>query len=304
MQCSPHEPRANREAPPCPSHKFAPEPLSPAAFEELASTEARLQYPPEQKHILLEHLPMVRLVARKIHKRLPRCVDIEDLFSAGMLGLMEAASKFDPAKGIAFSSYAQFRVRGAILDCLRHSDWAPRSLRHKGRAVQEAIRELNARLGRAPAEEEIAAELRISLDAYQQLLGELKGLEIRSLHRERDEDSLEDDTVDVPSRPQDDPLFRCLQGEIEKRLTTAIEDFPERERLLISLCYYEELSRGEISRALGMSEGRIQQIRTSAVLHLRAALSDLSCKSSRALTLIASGRTKTPGSTLLSKAAA
>jgi RNA polymerase sigma factor FliA len=122
------------------SHK-----LSPATLDDLASAEASLQYPPEQKRTLLEHMPMVLLVARRIHKRLPQTVDIEDLFSAGLLGLIEAAARFDPTKNIAFASYAQFRVREAILDSLRNLDWAPRSLRHKGRAVQEAIRSATQR---------------------------------------------------------------------------------------------------------------------------------------------------------------
>jgi RNA polymerase sigma factor FliA len=280
------------------SHK-----LSLAALEDLASAEASLPYPPDQKRTLLEHMPMVRLMARQIHKRLPKNVDIEDLFSAGLLGLMEAAAKFDPAKNIAFASYAQFRVRGAILDSLRNSDWAPRSLRQKGRAVQEAIRALSAQLGRAPSEDEIAAQLTISLDAYQKLLGELKGLEIGTLEREHDEDSVDDEAVGVPSRPEDDPLFRCLRGEIEKRLTAAIEGLPERERLIITLYYYEELTRAEISLALGVSEARIQQIRTSAVLHLRVALSDFSRKGSGTLTLIRGGRGKTAEYALLADAA-
>jgi len=277
--------------------------LSPTALEDLAAG-ASLEYPSEQKGTLLQHMSMVRLVARSIYKRLPQNVDIEDLFSAGLLGLMEAAAKFDPSKKIAFASYAQFRVRGAILDSLRNLDWAPRSMRRKGRAIQEAIRVLNARLGRAPSEDEIAAQLSTSLDAYQKLLGELKGLEIGTLHQQHDDGSVDDEPVDVPSRPQDDPLFRCLHGEIEKRLTAAIEDLPERERQVITLYYYEELTRGEISRAMDLSEVRIHQLRTSAVLHLRAALSDFSSKGTPTLALIPRGRAKAAEYTLLSEVAA
>jgi RNA polymerase sigma factor FliA len=277
--------------------------LSPTALEDLAAG-ASLENPSEHKGTLLQHMSMVRLVARSIYKRLPQNVDIEDLFSAGLLGLMEAAVKFDPSKNIAFASYAQFRVRGAILDSLRNLDWAPRSMRRKGRAIQEAIRVLNARLGRAPSEDEIAAQLSISLDAYQKLLGELKGLEIGTLHQEHDDGSVDDEPVDVPSRPQDDPLFRCLRGEIEKRLTAAIEDLPERERLVITLYYYEELTRGEISRSMGLSEVRIHQIRTSAVLHLRAALPDFSRKGTPKLALLPRGRAKAAEYALLSEVAA
>ncbi|HUA91371.1 MAG TPA: sigma-70 family RNA polymerase sigma factor, partial [Terracidiphilus sp.] len=129
----------------------------------------------EQEKVLLEHLPIVRFLARRIHERLPQHVDIEDLVSAGVVGLMDAFAKFDPGKKVQFRSYAQFRIRGAILDSLRTLDWSPRELRRKGRAVEEAIRVLTARTGRAPAEPEVAAEMGLSLDDYQQLLGDLKG---------------------------------------------------------------------------------------------------------------------------------
>jgi RNA polymerase sigma factor for flagellar operon FliA len=132
----------------------------------------------EQERVLLEHLPIVRFLARRIHERLPQHVDIEDLVSAGVVGLMDAFSKFDPAKKVQFRSYAQFRIRGAILDSLRTLDWSPRELRRKGRAVEEAIRVLTARLGRPPGEAEVAQEMGLGLEEYQQLLGDLKGLEI------------------------------------------------------------------------------------------------------------------------------
>ena len=173
----------------------------------------------EQERVLLEHLPIVRFLARRIHERLPQHVDIEDLVSAGVVGLMDAFAKFDPGKKVQFRSYAQFRIRGAILDSLRTLDWSPRELRRKGRAVEEAIRVLTARLGRAPGEAEIAAEMGMSLDEYQQLLGDLKGLEIGTLHMERNEDSGEEELAYVPGRPEEDPLFRCLRGELEERLT-------------------------------------------------------------------------------------
>src|SRR6202451_3179120 len=132
----------------------------------------------EQERVLLEHLPIVRFLARRIHERLPQHVDLEDLVSAGVVGLMDAFTKFDPAKKVQFRSYAQFRIRGAILDSLRTLDWSPRELRRKGRAIEEAIRVLTARLGRPPGEAEVAAEMEVDLEEYQQLLGDLKGLEI------------------------------------------------------------------------------------------------------------------------------
>ncbi len=232
----------------------------------------------DQERVLLEHLPIVRFLARRIHERLPQHVDIEDLVSAGVLGLMDAFAKFDPAKKVQFRSYAQFRIRGAILDSLRTLDWSPRELRRKGRAVEEAIRALTARLGRAPSESEIAAEMDLGLDEYQQLLGELKGLEIGTLHLEHSEDSGEEELAYVPGRPDEDPLFRCLRGELEARLADAIQNLPERERLVMTLYYYEEMTMREIGLALGVVESRVSQVHASAVAHLRAALRDLAAR--------------------------
>ncbi len=229
----------------------------------------------EQEQVLLEHLPIVRFLARRIHERLPQHVDIEDLVSAGVVGLMDAFSKFDPAKKVQFRSYAQFRIRGAILDSLRTLDWSPRELRRKGRAVEEAIRIVTARMGRPPGEAEISAELGLGLEEYQQLLGDLKGLEIGTLHLERNEDSGEEELAYVPGRPDDDPLFRCLRGELEEHLTKAIAHLPERERMVMTLYYYEEMTMREIGLALGVVESRVSQIHASAVLHLRVALKDL-----------------------------
>jgi len=233
---------------------------------------------PEQEKVLLEHLPIVRFLARRIHERLPQHVDIEDLVSAGVVGLMDAFSKFDPEKKVQFRSYAQFRIRGAILDSLRTLDWSPRELRRKGRAVEEAIRVLTQRMGRAPGEAEVAAEMLLSLEEYQQLLGELKGLEIGTLHMERNEDSGEEELAYIPGRPEDDPLFHCLRGELEDRLTEAISNLPDRERLVMTLYYYEEMTMREIGLALGVVESRVSQVHASAVVHLRAALKDLSAR--------------------------
>jgi RNA polymerase sigma factor for flagellar operon FliA len=192
------------------------------------------------------------------------------------LGLLDAFSKFDPGKKVQFRSYAQFRIRGAILDSLRTLDWSPRELRRKGRAVEEAIRVLTARMGHAPDEREVAAELGLELEPYQQLLGDLKGLEIGTLHMERNEDSGEEELAYIPGRPDDDPLFRCLRGEMEERLGGAIANLPDRERLVMTLYYFEEMTMREIGLALGVVESRVSQVHASAVVHLRSALRDLS----------------------------
>ena len=233
----------------------------------LATTDRDIQ--------LMEHLPTVRYIARRIHERLPQHVDLDDLISAGVVGLIDAFSKFDHTKKVQFKSYAQFRIRGAILDSLRTLDWSPRELRRKGRAVEEAIRTVTQRIGRAPSEQEIATEMHLSLVEYQQLLGDLRGLEIGSLHVERSEESGDEELAYIPGSPEEDPLFRCLKGEMKQRLADAIDDLPEKERMVLTLYYYEELTMKEIGLTLGVVESRVSQIHSSAVLRLRTALAGL-----------------------------
>jgi RNA polymerase sigma factor FliA len=219
------------------------------------------------------HLPIVRVIAWRIHDRLPPHVSIEDLYSAGVLGLLDAFGRFDPSKQVLFHTYAQFRIRGAILDSLRTLDWSPRELRRKARDIEEAIQLLTAQFHRSPTDMEISQKLNIPLLAYQQLLGELKGLEIGSLHATRsEEDSGEEELVYIPSRSEDDPLLLYLDGEMRERLTKAINELPERERLVMTLYYYEETPMREIGLILNVVESRVSQIHASAVLHLRARL--------------------------------
>jgi len=148
-------------------------------------------------------------------------------------------------------------------------------LRRKGRAVEEALHSVTQRLGRAPQEQEIASEMNLSLDEYQQLLGDLKGLEIGSLHMERSEDSGDEELAYIPGSPEDDPLFLCLKGELKQRLIDAIEGLPEKERMVLTLYYYEELTMKEIGQTLGVVESRVSQIHSSAVVRLRVALAGL-----------------------------
>jgi RNA polymerase sigma factor for flagellar operon FliA len=222
--------------------------------------------------VLLENLPMVRFVARRIHEKLPQHVNLEDLVGAGVLGLIDAAAKFDPLKNTQFRTYAQFRVRGAIMDSLRGLDWGPRDLRRKGRAIEQAIGALTAKLSRAPDEQEIAEELGQPLEEYQKALGELNGLEIGSLQARRHEDSEEEEMAYIPGPEGEDPLFICLRGEMRDRLQSAIGSLPKNERLVLTLYYYEELTMKEIAAVLELTISRVSQIRSSAILHMRALL--------------------------------
>ena len=231
--------------------------------------------PAEREQILIEHLPVVRYIARRIHEHLPAHVEMDDLVSAGMVGLADAFNKFDAGKKVQFRSYAQFRIRGAILDSLRTLDWSPRDLRRKGRAIETAMHSLTGRLGRTPVENEVAAEMDMPLDEYQHLLTDLRGLEIGSLDVAHSEDSSDDEVAYVPSSPEEGPLFHCLKGEMRARLADAITALPERERLVLTLYYYEEMTMKEIGLTLDVVESRVSQIHTSAVLHLRSQLANV-----------------------------
>jgi RNA polymerase sigma factor for flagellar operon FliA len=225
-----------------------------------------------REQLLMENLPSVRFIARKLHQTLPRHVELDDLISAGMVGLLEACDRFDALRHVQFKSYAQFRIRGAILDWLRTLDWGPRDLRRKARAIAEATRVLTLQLGRTPAEQEIADAMGMQLDELQQIVGELRSAELGSLNAEHSKDEDDEELDYVPASAEEDPLFLCLAAESRQRLIDAIEELPEKERLVLTLYYYEELTMREIGLTLGVVESRVSQIHSGAVRSLRAAM--------------------------------
>jgi RNA polymerase sigma factor for flagellar operon FliA len=233
----------------------------------------------ERDRILLEQLPQVRYLARRIHERLPRHVPLDDLVHAGVIGLIDALNKFDHSKHVQFGSYAKFRIRGAIIDSLREMDWGPRDLRRKGRRVEEAERKLSLNLSRAPTEVEIAAELNLDLREFQQLLTELDGLEVGSLHLESPWDGKEENLCDyLPNAPEDTPFFRCMHSEMKDLLARAVADLPEKEQQVLALYYFEELTMKEVGAVLGIGESRVSQIHSLAVVRLRGRLEELMTK--------------------------
>ena len=230
----------------------------------------------ERDRILLEQLPQVRYLARRIHERLPRHVPLEDMIHAGVIGLIDALNKFDHSKHVQFGSYAKFRIRGAILDSLREMDWGPRELRRKARRIEEAERTLSLNLSRAPTAAEVAAELKLELREFQQLLTELDGLEIGSLHLESPWDGKDEDLCDyLPNAPEDTPFFRCMRSEMKELLAKAVADLPEKEQQVLSLYYFEELTMKEVGAVLGIGESRVSQINSLAVVRLRARLDEM-----------------------------
>jgi RNA polymerase sigma factor for flagellar operon FliA len=242
-----------------------------------AEAYQRVQTDAEREGILMEQLPQVRYIARRIHERLPRHVPFEDLVHAGVVGLIDALNKFDLSKQVQFSSYAKFRIRGAILDSLRELDWSPRELRRKGRLVDSVYSQLSGKLGRAPNENEIAHEMGIDLHELQLLLAELDGLELGSLRVEYSGDRKEEDLTDyIPSKPEETPFFQCLRSEVKHLLAEAIAELPEKEQRVLALYYYEELTMKEVGAALGIGESRVSQIHSLAMVRLRTRLNFLS----------------------------
>jgi RNA polymerase sigma factor FliA len=230
----------------------------------------------EREQLLMEQLPQVRYIARRIHERLPRHVPLEDLIHAGVLGLIDALHKFDRGKHVQFGSYAKFRIRGAILDSLREMDWSPRDLRRKARRLEEAHNKLRLELGRTPTEPELAVELGMDLRGLQLLLGEIDGLEIGSLRVASPRDGKEEDLCEyLPDDPEETPLLLCLRSEMKDLLTRAISELPEKERQVLSLYYFDELTMKEVGAVLGVGESRVSQIHSMAVVRLRARMSEL-----------------------------
>jgi len=224
----------------------------------------------------MEQLPQVRYIARRIHERLPRHVPFEDLVHAGVIGLIDALHKFDRGKHVQFGSYAKFRIRGAILDSLREMDWSPRDLRRKARQLEEAHNRLRSLLGRSPSEQELAEELHLDLHGLQVLLGEIDGLEVGSLKVQSPRDGTEEDLCEyLPNRPEETPLLLCLRSEMKGLLARAIEELPEKERQVLALYYFEELTMKEVGAVLGVGESRVSQIHSMAVIRLRARLAEL-----------------------------
>jgi len=230
----------------------------------------------ERERLLMQQLPQVRYIARRIHDHLPRHVLLDDLVHAGVLGLIDALQKFDAEKHVQFGSYAKFRIRGAILDSLREMDWSPRDLRRKGRRLEEAYNKLRSEMGRNPNEPELAAELGMELRDLQVLLGEIDGLEVGSLRILSPRDGKEEDLCEyLPNEADETPLILCLRSEMKQILANAIEELPQKEQQVLVLYYFQELTMKQVGAVLGVGESRVSQIHSVAVVRLRARLGEI-----------------------------
>lgn len=231
--------------------------------------------------LLAQHAPLVRRLALQLIARLPASVELDDLIQVGMMGLLDAAEKYQDDQGAKFETYASQRIRGAMLDELRANDWVSRGLRKSSRGVSMAVRAQEQKLGRAPNEREIAQELELPLEAYQQLLNEIHGCQLvyyedfdRGDGEKRENNFL--DRQDHGDRVlADEPLTQLLQGDFRRQLVAAIGELPEREQLLLSLYYDEELTLREIGAVLDVTQSRVCQLHSQAISRLRASLAAL-----------------------------
>lgn len=217
--------------------------------------------------LIARHAPQVKRIAYHLLSRLPASVQVDDLIQAGMLGLLEAARRYDSVQGTSFATFAEPRIRGAMLDEIRKGDWTPRSVHRKAREVAAAIRAVEIATGREADDRSIAEQLGISLAEYHEILADLRGQKILSLDESGTDDESEIHRVPAPGC---DPLETVGRESLFKRLASAIDLLPEREKLVLSLYYDEELHLKEIGAVLGVSESRVSQLHSQALARLRA----------------------------------
>ena len=222
--------------------------------------------------MLRQYSPLVRRLAHQMMAKLPANVEVDDLIQMGMIGLADALSRFDPAQGVQIETFATQRIRGAMLDELRGADWLSRGTRKQQRDIEKAVHRLEQRLGRAPHESEIAVEMGLSLDDYQEMLGKVRGTQLIYLEDmsgdEGDQDFLDRHVADRGSDPQ-----HLLQDDrMRHALVEAIKKLPEREQLVMSLYYEEDMNLKEIAAVLGVTESRVCQLHSQSIARLRVKL--------------------------------
>jgi RNA polymerase sigma factor for flagellar operon FliA len=227
--------------------------------------------------LILHYAPLVKYVAGRVGSGLPAHVEQADLVSYGTFGLIDAITRFEPSREIKFESYAMARIRGAIIDELRSTDWIPRSVRMKARQFERTVAALEARLQRSPTDEEIADEMDMDVEEIRKFLGQLSLVNVVAL-----DELLVDDEGSAPRLVDTlkdtsalDPQAMAEHGEARQLLARAVEQLPEREKVVVSLYYFEGLTLADIGRVLGVTESRICQLHTKAVLHLRGKLADI-----------------------------
>lgn len=227
---------------------------------------------PGRDSLVMQHLPQVRLIARRIHRRLPAHISQDDLISSGVIGLLAAIDSFDGSRNIQLKTYAERRIRGAILDCLRRADWTPRNTRKRSKAIKLAIHRCGQRFGREPLEEEIAAELKITLATYRQWLNDVQRIDLLPLEFVTPDGRRSDLLAVVPDRDENSLTRKVERSELEGLLARAIESMPTQAKTILKLYYYEELTLDEISTVVKLHLSRVAQLRVQSLNRLRRRL--------------------------------
>jgi RNA polymerase sigma factor FliA len=247
--------------------------VSTGKAQATMSREARNQ-------MVLEHLPLVRAIAIRVHEGLPLHVDLDDLVHAGILGLFDAVDKFDAAKNVAFQSYAKHRIKGAILDSLRELDWASRDTRRRQKRVESITRSLSSRLGRMPGEQEVAEELGVSVSRWRHMLMELHTLGPISVSTHTDQDP---DRQEPPAHSEYRPDRMAERHQLKITIARAIECLPERYQRVVFLYYTNDLTMREIGDLMGVNESRVSQIHKTALKKMAVVLESAGICSAEAL---------------------
>jgi RNA polymerase sigma factor FliA len=240
--------------------------MHPYQLDQIETGEAR------RERLILEQLPQVHLIAHRLKERLPESVALDDLVSTGIVGLISAIDNFDENAGVKLKTYAEYKIRGAILDSLRGLDWASRHRRKKAKDIEAAISSAEQKLHRAPTEDEVAAEMKMTLTEYQARLVEVQGLNLESLEVPVGPSSNQTLLSLVPDDQENLPSELLERSELERLLAEAIEAMPEMERTVLALYYKEELTLREIAQIMGMHISRISELKSQSILRLRATM--------------------------------
>lgn len=221
--------------------------------------------------LVMAHVDLVRALAGRLSRRLPPQVEAAELVSVGVMGLIDAANRFQPSLGVPFDAFARRRIQGAMLDSLRRLDWVPRAVRERQRNVDRAISRLANEYGREPEAEEIAAELGVTVERYESMLDEIRAAELASVRATGQGDG-PDGLLEVAIGPDEGPLAQLERRELRTWLAGALGKLPERERQILAMYFVEELTLAEIGRVIGVTESRVSQLRTQGIARLRSGL--------------------------------
>jgi len=248
-----------------------------AATEPARPDAEAIRHHPDRERLALAHLIQVRCIAQKLSSRLPASIELNDLVGAGVLGLLDAIDKFDPSLSVKFRTYAEVRVRGAILDSLRKLDWCPRSVRRRIKQLERARDELEQSLGRSPTEHEICERMNIPLEEFHGLAAQARAFTVASFESQAEQGDDKKEGIRpayIAEAPERGPFWLCQTSEIRDRVAAALAKLPSRERLVVLLYYFEDMSMEELGRVLGVSRGAVSFIHSKAIGKLRVKLNE------------------------------